>query len=311
MKNVVVIGGGHGQAKILAGIKNINDIHISAIVSVADDGGSTGRIRERYSIPAMGDIRNVLISLSGEKTLIGDLMNFRFEGEDEEDIVGHNLGNLILTAMTQMSGSFGEAIKELSKILKVKGSIIASSLEVLSLYALMDDETIVKGESNIPSLNHEISKVFYDHEVKANPIAVKAIKDADYIIYGIGSLYTSILPNTIIPGINKALNESKAKKIYFANCMTQSSETYNYNLKKHVDALRKHNVPIDLVLKHNNVIPLDIVQKYKNRNSIEVLNDEELDVKVIEKDLLDFSRKLVRHDSNKIAEALIEIMENY
>jgi len=311
LKNVVVIGGGHGQAKILAGIKNIDDIHISAIVTVADDGGSTGRIREHYSIPAMGDIRNVLISLSSEKTLLGDLMNFRFEGEDEEDIVGHNLGNLIVTAMTQMSGSFGKSIEKLSKELKVKGDIIASSLEVLSLYAVMDDETVVKGESNIPSFNHEITKVFYDHEVKANPIAIKAIEEADYIIYGIGSLYTSILPNIIIPEINKALNNSKAKKIYFANCMTQNNETFNYNLKKHVDALRKHNVPIDLVLKHNNVIPNNILEKYAAEESVEVLNNETLDVEVIERDLLDFSKQLVRHDSNKIKDALIEIMEKY
>jgi len=311
LKNVVVIGGGHGQAKILAGIKNIDDIHISAIVTVADDGGSTGRIREHYNIPAMGDIRNVLISLSSEKTLIGDLMDFRFEGEDEEDIVGHNLGNLIVTAMTQMSGSFGESINKLSKELKVKGDIIASSLEVLSLYAMMDDETIVKGESNIPNFNHEITKVFYDHHVEANQLAVKAIKEADYIIYGIGSLYTSILPNTIIPGINEALNKSKAKKIYFANCMTQNNETYNYNLKKHIDALRKHNVPIDLVLKHNDVIPKDILDRYALENSIEVLNDEPIDIEVIEKDLLDFSRKLVRHDSNKIRKAFIEVLEKY
>lgn len=300
MKNVVVIGGGHGLSAILKGIKNINDIHISAIVTVVDDGGSTGRLRQRYTIPAMGDIRNVMLSLSEGEPLLHELMNYRFEGTDNMDISGHSLGNLILTALTNVSGSFDDAIKITSSLLKVKGDIIPSTLQYTSLFAKMDDGTIVKGENNIPSLIHNIDTVFYQGKVKANPKAVEAINNADLIIYGIGSLYTSIFPNTIINGICKALNNSKARKVYLANCMTQSNETYNYDLKDHMDAIKKHNTPVDLVVVHNNKIPEDILLKYAATNSIEVKNNGGVDVEVMDYDLLRFDDGLVRHDSDKI-----------
>lgn len=308
MKNIVAIGGGHGLSTILKGIKNIEDINISAIVTVADDGGSTGRLRKRYTIPAMGDVRNDMIALSNCDPLLHDLMNYRFEGEDNMDIAGHSLGNLILTAITNMTGSFDSAIKITSKLLDVKGRVIPSTLESVSLYAKMDDDTIVKGEASIPSFNHDIRQVFYDHDVKANSEAIEAILKADLIIYGIGSLYTSILPNVIIKGINEALKATKAKKVYFANCMTQNNETYDYDLKDHVDVLRKHDVPVDLVVKHIEKIPEDILDKYKAQNSIEVIDNKDADIIVIEKELLDFSKGLVRHDPNKIKEVIEELL---
>lgn len=300
MKNIVVIGGGHGLSAILSGIRNIADINISAIVTVADDGGSTGRLRKRYTIPAMGDVRNVLLALSSSEPLLHDLMNYRFEGEDNMDIAGHSLGNLILTALTNMTGSFHEAIRICSDLLKVEGNIIPSTLQSVTLFAQMDDETIVKGEANIPSLIHNIEKVFYQENVKANIEAINAIEKADLVFYGIGSLYTSILPNTIIPGINEALKQSKAKKIYFANCMTQSNETYNYDLKDHVNALRKHNTDVDMVIMHNNKIPDDILYRYTCQNSIEVIDNGDSNCEVIKCDLLKFDNGLVRHDPEKI-----------
>lgn len=300
MKNVVVIGGGHGLSTILKGIKKIDDISISAIVTVADDGGSTGRIRQRYSIPAMGDIRSVLLALSQSDHVLQELMNYRFEGSDNTDISGHSLGNLILTALTNISGSFDEAIKIIADLLKVKGKIIPSTLQYTTLYATMDDGTKVKGENNIPSLIHNIDTVFYQDKVKANPEAVEAINNADLIIYGIGSLYTSILPNTIIWGISKALQNSKATKVYLVNCMTQSNETYNYDLKDHLDAFEKHHTPVDLVVIHNNEIPKQILDRYARSNSIEVKNNGNCDKKVLEYDLLTFEDGLVRHDSDKI-----------
>ena len=309
MKNVVAIGGGHGLSTILRSIKDIDDINISAIVTVADDGGSTGRLRKRYTIPAMGDIRNVMLALSDSNPLMHNLMNYRFEGEDNMDIAGHSLGNLILTALTNMTGSFDEAIKETSKVLDVKGKIIPSTLESVSLFARMDDDTIVRGEASIPSMNHQIYKVFYDHDVEATEEAINAIINADLIIYGIGSLYTSILPNTIISGIKDALQKSKAKKVYFANAMTQSNETYDYNLKDHVDALERHNVPVDIVVTHNNELPKEIVEKYRTQNSIEVINNHNVTQKVIEADLLDFSNNLVRHDSKKIRKVIEELIK--
>lgn len=309
MKNIVVIGGGHGLSTILRSIKNISDINISAIVTVADDGGSTGRLRKRYTIPAMGDIRNVMLALSDSNPLMHNLMNYRFEGEDNMDIAGHSLGNLILTALTNMTGSFDEAIKETSKVLNVKGKIIPSTLESVSLFARMDDDTIVRGEASIPSMNHQIYKVFYDHDVEATDEAVNAIVNADLIIYGIGSLYTSILPNTIISGIKEALKKSKAKKIYFANAMTQSNETYNYDLKDHIDALERHDVPVDIIVTHNNKLPQEVIDRYKARNSIEVINNHNTKQKVIEADLLDFTNGLVRHNSNKIEKVIEELLK--
>lgn len=305
MKNVVVIGGGHGLSTILKGIKNIKDINISAIVTVADDGGSTGRIRQRYTIPAMGDVRNVMLSLSDSEPIFHELMNYRFEGSDNMDIAGHSLGNLILTALTNKTGSFDEAIRLTSKLLNVKGNIIPSTLQYTTLFARMDDGTIVKGEHNIPSLIHNITSVFYKKKVVANPKAIEAINNADLIIYGIGSLYTSILPNTIIKGISEALNNCKAKKVYLSNCMTQSNETYNYDLKAHMDALNKHNTPVDLVIMHSNKIPQEILDRYFKSFSIEVIDNGDSGKEVKKYDLLNFENGLVRHDVKKI-QALVE-----
>ena len=311
MKNVTVIGGGHGQSTILKGIREINDINISAIVSVADDGGSTGRIRDLYNIPAMGDIRNCLVALSSADSTIKELMDFRFEGKVKEDIVGHALGNLMLTALTQMTGSFAGSVDTLASILKINGNVFPSSLEPLVLYALMDDETIVKGQASIPSFNHHIAEVFYDHIVEANQKAVKAIKEADLIIYGIGSLYTSIAPNTIIPDIREALKETKAKRVYFVNCMTQSNETFNYDLKDHIDALRKHGAIIDIAVKHNEVIPSEIIKRYKLENSIEVINHHDInDCLILDRELLDFYNDLVRHDKKKKKKVVEELLNN-
>ena len=308
MKNVVVIGGGHGLSTILKGIKEIDNINISAIVTVADDGGSTGRIRQRYTIPAMGDVRNVMLALSDSEPLMHDLMNYRFAGEDDMDISGHSLGNLILTALTNMSGSFDKAIKTTAEMLKVRGKIIPSTLQSVTLSAKMEDGTIVVGEKNIPSDKQYIDSVFYSTNVKANPEAVNEILNADLIIYGIGSLYTSILPNTIISGIDAALKTSKAKKVYFANCMTQSNETYNYDLRDHIDALEKHNTPVDVTIVHNNTIPTEIMNRYLARDCIAVKDNGNCKIEVLSRDLLNFDKGLVRHDPKKIRKVVQELL---
>lgn len=307
MKNVVVIGGGHGQAVILKGLKDLKDIKLSTIVTVADDGGSTGRIREYYNIPGMGDARNCLIALGDDESLVSKLMDYRFLGKNEEDIIGHNLGNLVLTAASDLAGSFEDAISVIGKALNCKGEVIPSSLQTITLFARMDDDTIVKGETHIPSKTHTIDEVFYRTEVKANPKAIEAIINADIVILGIGSLYTSILPNIIIPGISEALSVTKAKKVYFANCMTQPNETYQYDLKDHIDAIYKHGSNVDLIVKHSEVIPDEILNNYLNTGSIEVINNHDIDIPVIEKELLDFSNGLVRHSPEKIKKVFEEL----
>ena len=308
MKRVVIIGGGHGQSTIVKGLKDIKDIDLKAIVTVADDGGSTGRLRELYNIPAVGDIRNVLVSMSNSKDL-NRIFNYRFKGDEDTDVVGHSLGNLILAALIEINdGSLPVAIKEISHLLNVKGKVIPSTLETVSLYARFKDGTVEKGEANIPKVLKHIDKVYYDHEVIGNKDAVSAILKADLIIYGIGSLYTSIMPNVIIKEINDALNMSKAKKIYFANAMTQRGETYNYNLKEHVDAFRRHNVPLDMLIKHKEEIPEYIKERYIKEEAIEVLDNEDCGVKVIERNLLDFSCDKVRHDPKKIKAVVKKIL---
>ena len=311
-KKVVVIGGGHGQSAILRGIKKIEEIDLTAIVTVADDGGSTGRLRRHFHIPAMGDIRNVLISLGESETLLATLMDYRFESMSgsEEDVMGHNLGNLILTAMTQSCGSFLDSISTLCKVLNVRGDIIPATSQVITLFARMQDGTIVRGESNIPNISNRIREVFYEEKVSATPAAIEAILSADIVVLGIGSVYTSILPNLIIPEIKEALEKSKAKVVYYCNAMTQPGETDGYSMEDHVEAFRHHGSDVDMVVMADDRIPDEILKRYHDEGSIEVkMNETSHDYEIMKCTLLDFSRDLVRHDSDKIRESLELILE--
>ncbi|MGM9942372.1 MAG: uridine diphosphate-N-acetylglucosamine-binding protein YvcK [Bulleidia sp.] len=306
-KNVVVIGGGHGQSAICRGIKNIPDLNISAIVTVADDGGSTGRLRRKFHIPAMGDIRNVMISLAESESMMTDIMNYRFDDPDgtEDDISGHNLGNLILTALTQKTGSFMEAVSEIQKVLNVRGTIIPATTQVITLVAEMEDGVVVKGEANIPTRANRIRRVFYDTPVQAEPDALEAIRNADLIIYGIGSVYTSILPNVIIPQMQQELKKSKARKVYFCNAMTQPGETDGYCLEDHVQALISHGVPVDAVITSTEFIPNEILLNYYREGSTPVyIRDVAHGYQIIRRPLLVFNDGLIRHDPQKIGEAV-------
>ena len=310
-KRIAIIGGGHGQAAICRGIKNITGADISAIVTVADDGGSTGRLRRQFHIPAMGDIRNVMIALAESETMLGNLMDYRFEDPtgDETDVSGHNLGNLILTAMTQQCGSFLEAVETIGKVLKVKGKIIPATQQVITLFARMNDDVIVRGEANIPTVMNHIRNVFYDCEVRATPAAVKAVDEADLIIYGIGSVYTSILPNVIIPEIREALQRTSAKRIYFCNAMTQPGETDGYSVEDHVQALLDHGAPVDAVIVPEETIPEEVQARYAKMGSTVVdLRRKEHPYKIIRKRLLSFEKGLVRHDPDLIRQAVESIL---
>ena len=311
-KHIVVIGGGHGQSAICRGIKNIPDVDISAIVTVADDGGSTGRLRRRFHIPAMGDIRNVMISLAESETLMTDIMNYRFDDPDgsETDISGHNLGNLILTALTQQTGSFMEAVSEIQKVLNVRGKIIPATSQVITLLAEMEDGVVVKGEANIPTRANRISRVFYDQPVHAESEAIEAIRQADLIIYGIGSVYTSILPNVIIPEIQQELMKAKARKVYFCNAMTQPGETDGYCLEEHVAALISHGVPVDAVITSTEIIPEDILVSYYRQGSTPVyIRDGQHDYEIIRRSLLIFKDGLIRHDPKQIQAVISDLVK--
>ena len=311
MKNVAVIGGGTGLSVMLRGLKQIPDINLSAIVTVADDGGSTGRIRRQFHIPAMGDIRSVMCAMAEEETMFTSLMNFRFDGDDS-DVGGHNLGNLILTALTQTSGSFMEAIRAFSKFLKVRGNIIPSSLQVITLYAIMEDGTIVRGESNIPKFSNRIEKVFYQDDVEATREALQAIHEADIIFYGIGSLYTSIMPNLIVNGVVDELKRNNEKKIYFCNAMTQPGETDHFSVEDHIRALQRHSFAdaVDIVITHNNVVSKELLDKYLAMGSEPVkVKEEQHDYEILYRDVLSFEDQLIRHDSDKIRDVIQEVIE--
>lgn len=310
MKKVVVIGGGTGLSAIMRSLKNTPGIALAAIVTVADDGGSTGRLRERYDLPAMGDIRNVLVSMSSDESLFSKLMSYRFSGE-EEDVGGHNLGNLILTALADTTGNFSEAIHQASKFLKVKGEIIPSSLEVITLYAEMENGRIVRGESQIPKFNDHIKRVFYDHKVSAADDALKAIKSADVIIFGIGSLYTSIIPNIIIEDIGTLLVESTAQKVYICNAMSQPGETDGYSVEDHMQAIYDHlpGLQIDVVLAHESKVDHKVIERYLSQGASLVKSTKtNHPYTLVKRDLLTVEDEKIRHDKEKIARAIEQII---
>lgn len=312
-KKVVVIGGGHGLSTMLRGLKQLEEIDLTAIVAVSDSGGSTGRLRDLFDVPAVGDIRNVMSALAQDETIFQFLMDYRFKGKEnvEQDVLGHNLGNLILLAlMDRMGGNLTEAIYAMSKVLNTRGKVIPSSLEKISLYAKMADGVIVKGEANIPNFHNQIEEVFFDHEVKATPEAVKAIMQADLIVLGIGSLFTSILPNLIIKEIAQSVNNSKAKVVYCANIMTERGETDDYSLEDHVNMLEKHGVRVDAVWMASDEIPLEVVTMYQQHHQAVVKTSlMKHPYELFLNNLLNFTNLQVRHDPLKIRDSFVELLE--
>lgn len=297
-KKVVVFGGGTGLSTLLRGLK-LYPIEITAIVSVCDDGSSTGKLREEFHIPAVGDIRKVLISLSEDEPLIKDLLDYRFK--TSSDLNGHAIGNLLLAATTNMTGSVSKGIESLSKIFKLKGKILPLTDENITLKALMDDGDIVTGEHNITEDKRKISKVFYDKSPKANKDAIKAIKEADLIVLSMGSLFTSILPNLICNDIIKAIDNSNAKILYICNMMTQPGETDNYKVSDHIEIINDYlgNRKVNAVIANSGKISNKIVKKYetseqKNPVLVDIKTSKNIDV--IEDNLVIIKNEVIRHD---------------
>lgn len=312
MKKVVVIGGGTGLSSMLKGMKKIDTVDLTAIVTVADDGGSTGRIRDIYNVPAVGDIRHVMAAMAdeGDETFFSDLLNYRFEGD--EDVGGHNLGNLIFLAMINTTGSFMGAIQSMSRVLNVKGKILPSTLDVVTLYAMMKDGTLVRGEANIPKVENSIDHVFYRQRVHAYSQAIKAIQEADLIIYGIGSLYTSIMPNLIIPDISRAIQANPCKKIYFCNAMSQPGETDGYTVQDHIRAIEKHSFtdPVDIVVVNHSLLPRDVLEAYKKEGSFPIeIGKETTKYDIIQRDLLSLDEKRhIRHNPDAVKQVVEELL---
>ena len=284
---IVVIGGGTGLSTILRGLKQ-HSFDITAIVTVADDGGSSGRLRDDYDIPPPGDVRNVIAALSDVEPLVEQMFQFRFS--QSNDLGGHSLGNLMLTALTEITGDFNHAIAEMSKVLNVHGKVIPAANKKVTLHAELTDGTVVVGESKIPSGHAPIKHVYLEpSNLKPLPAAVHAIERADFILIGPGSLYTSIIPNLLVKGIGQAIIRAKGEKIYIANLMTQQGETIHYTASQHIEAIHAHvGEPfIESMLINEKELPSTIYEHYREEDAEPVTFDveklQQMGIKLIKK----------------------------
>ena len=306
---VVAIGGGTGLSMLLKGVKNYTS-NITAIVTVGDDGGSSGRLREEMGVLPPGDIRNCIAALADDESLITELFQYRFK--KGEGLEGHSFGNLFLTALCAITGNMVKAVKESSKVLNICGEVLPATLDDMKLVAEYQDGTIVKGESHIPEENKQIKRLFTEPDIcEALPEVLAAIDSADLIILGPGSLYTSVIPNLLVSGIVDAIEASSAKKIYVCNIMTQPGETDNYSVASHVNAIINHaggRKIIDAVLV-NDSLPDNISEGYAKSGSIPVRLDMEniapIGVEIVSQKLIQENKEgLVRHSSNRVARAV-------
>lgn len=311
---VTVIGGGTGLPVLLRGLKKL-PIDLTALVTVADDGGSSGEIRNQFNIPAPGDIRNVIAALSEAEPVLLELFQHRFTTNN--GLSGHSMGNLLLAALTSVTGNFFAGIREISRVFNVKGEIYPITNERISLYAKTVEGTYIHGESNIPLANQKIERLYiHPNQITPLPEAVEAIKDADLIIISPGSLYTSILPNLIIPNIDRAMEQSRAQIVYVCNIMTQAGETTDFSASDHVRAINHHlGFPaVDAIIVHNEEIDPTILQNYQAENAQPVTYDrkqlEHLGLKVITDDIIDDSKVTVRHDTKKVAEIIYHLLQH-
>lgn len=313
---VVAIGGGHGLSMLLRGLKNKTS-NITAIVTVADDGGSSGRLREEMGIIAPGDLRNCLVALADKETVLEEIFQYRFGGEGE--LAGHSLGNLFLAALIKQFGSVQNALEAASKVLNIRGQVMPATSQTVRLKAHMSDGEIVEGESEIsayPEKKGRDIRIVHMSTIPKAPMAVgdalKALRDADLITLGPGSLYTSVLPNLLVPEILQTIRESGAPVIYICNVMTQPGETSGYTVGDHLKALVDHigGGVVDFVLANTGTPAADVLKKYEKAHAYPVSIDrkkvESLGASLIEADLLGPAREAVQ-DTNVLAEELMQI----
>lgn len=303
MKKVVVIGGGTGQSTLLKGLK-LFPIEISAVVSVCDDGRSTGRLRKEFDTFAVGDIRQVIVSLSETEPLFEELLNYRFH--TTSDLNGHAVGNLLLTALANITGNMQEGIETIGKVLKLKGKVLPFTLDSPVLIGKMKDGSTVVGEHNITQSEQAVESVYYEHEIKVNPSVIKAIKEADLILLSMGSLYTSIIPGLLNEELIQTIDNSKAKIMYICNMMTQPGETDDFKASDHVNALNSYlgKKKISIVIANNGSIPEEMIKKYwkKEQKSPVLLDKENLkNLKLIDKDYVAVVDNVIRYQPDKLA----------
>ena len=316
-KKITVIGGGTGQANLLRGLKNYN-IDLTAVVTMADDGGGSGKLRQEIGMLPPGDIRNCIIALSDIEPAMETLMQHRFK---EGSLKGQSFGNLFLAALNEIYGDFELAISKISEILAVRGRVLPVTLEDIHLVAKLSNGNLVNGESNIAqeciNQSTRIDKIFLrPSNVDAFPEVIDRINNSDIIVLGPGSLYTSIIPNLLVADVAKAIYESKAVKIYVSNIMTEYGETTGYSIYNHMKAILDHSIfpIIDKAIINKKDIPGNILQKYLYEGQTPLFLDKkqkkqilELGIEVIQEDLITIKNELLIHDSDKISKVIMDL----
>ena len=319
-QQLVAIGGGTGLSTLLAGLKQLvgkrNEClwleSLSAIVTVSDDGGSSGRLREELQMLPPGDIRNCMIALSEDSSLLSRLFRYRFRGDGE--LGGHSFGNLFLAALSEVTGDFTEAVRLSSEVLASKGHIYPATISDVRLVAELEDGTVVRGETQISASRAPIRRLLLEPEqCLPLPEVLKAIRMADVITVGPGSLYTSILPNLLVSRVAHAIGESRTTKIFVSNLMTQPGETDGYTARQHIETVKKYapEIHFDFVVVNDRRISDEQAERYAAEDAYQIgIDDDVMDTvldrstKVIRADLLDEGEK-VRHNSDRLARVVI------
>ena len=311
-KKVVVFGGGTGISFLLRGLKNF-PVDITAIITVSDDGSSTGKLREEFLMPAMGDIRNVIVNMSSADDRIKELLQYRFD--TYTDLNGHPIGNLIMVGMYNITGSLKESIKVLSDFLNVRHKILPLSEDYLTLMAETETGDIISGEEAIGHDERALKRLFYNEEPNIDSEIISEISSADLIIFSMGSLYTSIMPHLISKDIISALDKSNAKILYTCNAVGQLYETEDYTVSDHVKAINKYlgKRKIDSVIAAKGDLPNDILDKYissENKKLVKIDKDvlDEIGCELIEGNMLTIENNYIRHDNLKLATCIFNYL---
>ncbi|MGM0502480.1 MAG: uridine diphosphate-N-acetylglucosamine-binding protein YvcK [Bacillota bacterium] len=309
--NIVVVGGGTGLSTMLRGIKKYTS-NITAIVTVADDGGSSGVLRDELDVLPPGDIRNCLVALADTEPLMEKLFQYRFKKGTE--LQGHSFGNLFIATLSKITGNFNEGVKKSSDVLAIRGRVLPSTLHDMRLCATLNNGATIEGESNIPKADGEIRRVSIEPEgCEALPEALQAIQEADAIVLGPGSLYTSVIPNLLIENLTKEIKKSEALKIYACNIMTQPGETDGYTASDHVQTIYDHigEEIIDYVIVNDGEIEEELLEKYAEEGSYPVEVDWnqllDQDLEIFSEDLIN-QTDLVRHDEDKLAQVIMNLI---
>ena len=312
MTKLAVLGGGTGLSTLLRGLKKL-PFEISAIVSVCDDGSSTGRLRKEFNTPAVGDIRKVLISLSEDEENVGKLFDYRFS--TSSDLDGHTLGNLLLTGADDITGNMSDAIELVNSLLRLKGKVIPLTEDNVTLAAKMKSGKTVYGEHNITQSKDKIKTVYYKKTPRVNEDVLKAIRESDAIILSMGSLYTSIIPNLICKEVIKEIDKSNAKIIYVCNIMTQPGETDEFTVTDHVKLINRYlgKRKVDAVVLNTGSIASDIIKNYETTEQKDLVkvdreNIKKINFETIENDYISIENGTIRHNTLRVAIDIISYL---